>query len=249
VVDGGSWEGPISWRKPTVFGLSFGITLLTLSWFMSFLRPGRMFGWVTLGLYSVASVGEVFLVSMQKWRGVPSHFNDATVFDEAVFSAMGLLVSVIAIVTLVIAIRSLLSMDAPASLALAIRLGLLLMLVSQAVGVQMIAVEGNTFGAAGALKVPHAFTLHVAQVLPALALMLLASESTEGRRVRIVGLGAVGYALVIASTLMQTYAGRSPLDLAAGSTVLALVGLALLVGAAVVAIRGLASRPRSVTPA
>ena len=23
LVDGGSWEGPVSWRKPIVFGLSF----------------------------------------------------------------------------------------------------------------------------------------------------------------------------------------------------------------------------------
>ena len=46
--------------------------------------------------------------------------------------------------------------------------GLLLMLLSQAVGVQMIAEGGNTFGAAGALKLPHALTLHAVQVLPAL---------------------------------------------------------------------------------
>ena len=31
LVDGGGWDGPLSWRKPTVFGLSFGITLLTLT--------------------------------------------------------------------------------------------------------------------------------------------------------------------------------------------------------------------------
>ena len=24
-LDGGSWEGPVSWRKPVVFSLSFGI--------------------------------------------------------------------------------------------------------------------------------------------------------------------------------------------------------------------------------
>ena len=35
--DGGSWSGPLSLRKPTVFGLSFGITLITITWVTSFL--------------------------------------------------------------------------------------------------------------------------------------------------------------------------------------------------------------------
>lgn len=32
LVDGGPWGGPISWRKPVVFGLSFGIAIVTLGW-------------------------------------------------------------------------------------------------------------------------------------------------------------------------------------------------------------------------
>src|SRR5262245_39553990 len=37
VVDGGSWQGPVSWRKPVTFGLSFGLTLITITWVTSFL--------------------------------------------------------------------------------------------------------------------------------------------------------------------------------------------------------------------
>jgi hypothetical protein len=40
-----------------VFGLSFGITLATISWFMSFLRPRRVTGWLLLGVLATASVG------------------------------------------------------------------------------------------------------------------------------------------------------------------------------------------------
>jgi hypothetical protein len=76
----------------------------------------------------------------------------------------------------------------------------------------MIVKGGNTFGAAGALKVPHAGTLHAVQVLPALALVLLISESSERHRLRIVALGTAGYVVLIASTLVQTYSGRGPLD-------------------------------------
>jgi hypothetical protein len=31
-VRGGPWDGPVSWRKPATFGLSFGSTLITISW-------------------------------------------------------------------------------------------------------------------------------------------------------------------------------------------------------------------------
>jgi len=247
VLDGGSWEGPVSWRKPVVFGLSFGIFMLTMTWLMGFLRPRAWAAWLVVGIMGVASLGEVSLITMQAWRGVPSHFNDSTTFDETVFSWMGMLVSILVLMTLVVTVWAFVRLDAPPSLALAIRLGLVLMLVSQGVGAQMIAEGSNTFGDDGALKVPHAFTLHAAQVLPALALLLLVGESTERRRVRIVALGAVGYALVVASAMTQTYSGRAPLDLGLVSTVLALAGLAVLVGCAVVALRGLVGR--SSTPA
>jgi hypothetical protein len=242
LVDGGGWEGPLSWRKPIVFGLSFGITLVTFSWFLGFLRPARWAGWVVVGILSAGSLGEVFLVSMQTWRGVPSHFNESTPFNATVFSLMGLLVTILAATTVLITVWAFVRIDAPASLRLAIRLGLVLMLVSQAVGVQMIVEAGNTYGSAGALKVPHAFTLHAAQILPALALLVLVSEITERRRMEIVGLGALGYAVVIASTMAQAYAGEAPLDLTWASSTLALTGLALLGASAVLALRGLATR-------
>jgi hypothetical protein len=250
LVDGGGWEGPVSWRKPVVFGLSFGIFLLTVTWLMGFLRPRAFTAWLVVGILGVASLGEVSLITMQTWRGVASHFNEATTFDETVFSWMGMLVAIIVVMTLIITVWAFVRLDAPPSLALAIRLGLVLMLVSQGVGAQMIAEGGHTFGTDGALKVPHAFTLHAAQVLPALALLLLVSESTERRRLRVVALGAVGYGFVVASTMLQTYSGRAPLDLALGTTALAAVGLALLAACAVLALLGLATRtgPPPVTP-
>ena len=206
---------------------------------MSFLRPRRVFGWLSIGILGIASVGEVALVSMQTWRGVASHFNETTPFDSSVFSLMGMLVSLIGVMTLLITVRSFVGVDAAPSLALAIRLGLVLTLVSQGVGVQMIAEGGNTFGQAGALKVPHALTLHAAQLLPALALVLAVSESAESRRVRIVGLGALGYGVVIVSTMVQTYAGRAPFDFGVVSSLLAIVGLVVLAASAVLALRGL----------
>jgi hypothetical protein len=250
LIDGGSWEGPVSWRKPTVFGLSFGIMLMTVTWIVGLMRTGKITGWIVMGVLSMASVAEVFLISMQRWRGVASHFNESTPFDETVFSMMGLLVTFVAAITVLVTIRSFWPMEASASLAWAVRIGLVLLLVSQAVGVQMIAEGGNTFGAAGALKVPHAFTLHALQVLPALALLLVVAEFTERQRLEIVALGGVGYGLLIASTMTQTYAGLAPLEPSNLATSLAASGLVVLAVCLGITLRGIAhhvhppTRPR-----
>jgi hypothetical protein len=232
-----------------VFGLSFGVTLVTLAWMLGFLRPGRVAAWVVTGVLVAASAGEVALVSMQTWRGVPSHFNEDTAFDATVFSVMGMLVALIVLMTVVMSVWSFFRLDAPASLALAIRSGLVLLLVSQMVGVQMIVEGGNTFGASGALKVPHALTLHAIQVLPALALLLSLSGAAERGRVRVVALGAAGYAVLIASSMVQTYGGHGPLDLSPVVVLLALGGVAILAASGLVAIRGVVSTLHGRPPA
>jgi hypothetical protein len=107
--------------------------------------------------------------------------------------------------------------------------------------VQMIVEGGNTLGAAGVLKVPHFVTLHAVQVLPALALLSALSRSTEAAMVRIVGVGAAGYGALIASTTVQAYDGRGPLDLGVVTSLLALAGLGLLAAAALIVLRGLRS--------
>ena len=240
LVDGGPWEGPVSWRKPIVFGLSFGILLMTVAWIVGLMRMRKVTGWIVLGILSAASVAEVFLITMQRWRGVASHFNESTPFNAAVFGLMGFLVMWVALATIVITIRSFWPMDAPTSLAWAIRIGLVLLLVSQAVGVQMIAEGGNTFGAAGALKVPHAFTLHALQVLPALALLLVIAEFTESQRLEIVALAGVGYGLLIGSTMVQAYAGLAPLEPSNFATALAAAGLVVLAVCLGITLRGVA---------
>ena len=38
LVVGGAWQGPVSFRKPATFGLSFGLTTITLAWVTGRLR-------------------------------------------------------------------------------------------------------------------------------------------------------------------------------------------------------------------
>jgi hypothetical protein len=247
-VDGGPWEGPVSWRKPIVFGLSFGITLATMAWIAGLTGMRRWLGWVIVGSLSVASAVEVALVTMQRWRGVPSHFNDDTPFDSTVFGIMGALVSLIVLLTVVLTVWAVVRLDAPPSLALAVRAGLVLVLVSQAVGVHMIIEGGNTFGPAGAMKLPHAVTLHAVQVLPAVALLVLTRETSERHRMRVVSVAAVGYAFLVAATMVQAYDGRAVTDVRATPAVLALLGAGLLTAGVVAALADLRLHPGGTRP-
>lgn len=247
LVDGGPWSGPVSWRKPVTFGLSFGLTALTAGWILQFV-PGRHGArWLVAGPLGAASAAEVGLVSLQQWRGVPSHFNDAAPFDAAVFALMGVAVAFIVAALVALTVWCLRPLTAPPSLAWAIRLGLLLLLVSQGIGGALIANGSATIGAAGAGKVPHAITLHAVQVLPALALLLRAGRLSERRRVLAVGVGALGYASLSAGAVLQAAAGRAPLALVPGTATLGAVGAALLVGAAGWALLAALHRPGRAT--
>lgn len=237
LVTGGTWVGPVSWRKPVLFGFSFGTTLATLTWFLTFLRLGRLGGWAVVVVLGVGTGGEVLLVTLQQWRGVPSHFNVATPFDTAVFIAMGFLIAAVVAATAVLLLRSLWRVRAPASLAWALRAALLLLLVSNAVGAQMIAGGGSAVGEAGTLKVPHALTVHALQVLPLLALLVGVADRREARRVATVAAAALGYGLLVASTVLQAEAGRSPLEPDVVPVALAVAGLVVLAGAVVDASR------------
>jgi hypothetical protein len=245
---GGSLEGPLSWRKPTVFGLSFGITAVTIAFVASALRLSKVASWILLGSLGVASVAETALITMQTWRGVPAHFNFATVFDTAVFIAMGVLVTIVAVVLLVLTVLSFTAMRGiPRSLALAIQAGMVLLIVGQILGVLIITTgvqpaamgddaavfgpNGVVLGSAGILKYPHGIALHAVQLLPLLALLGLLTRWNESRRTSTIARAALGYVLITAISTIQAYTGRGGLMLSWFEVAALTVGIMLLVGA------------------
>ena len=102
-LDGSAWWGPVSWRKPINFAFSLGVTALSIGWAQGLMGRSRVLGWTTTALIGGASVIELGLITMQTWRGVPSHFNVATDFDGAVFTAMGVSVGTLTLGLLVMA--------------------------------------------------------------------------------------------------------------------------------------------------
>jgi len=210
VVSGTTWEGPLSYRKAMTFGLSFGLTLATLAWATSFLRMNERVRTLLLGAFTAVSVVETALVTMQVWRGVPSHFNFETGFDTVVsmmLAAGGGVIIVTVLGFTVAALRS--ASGLSPSMLLALRFGLVVLLVSLGVGALMIA-DGVTlsrggqpqlaYTTAGALKPVHAVAMHAILVVPALAWLLRFTSWTERRRTRVVAAVAVGYAVVVAGT-------------------------------------------------
>ncbi|MBI4482204.1 MAG: hypothetical protein HY652_04860 [Acidobacteria bacterium] len=230
VVTGGSLTGDVSWRKPILFGEAFGLTALSVGWIMAFLPKRRVLGWVLALMLGVANTGEVFWVAMQQWRGVPSHFNNSTPFDAAAFALAGFLILLTGIVIVIVALLSFISLEANRSLAWAIRISMLLLIAAQVIGILMIRRGGNTFGPAGAMKVPHAAAIHAPQVLLVLAWLLLFANWRESRRTRVLILGAVGYTVAVALSASQSLRGLAPFDLDVVS--------ALVLGAAVAGIMG-----------
>ena len=219
LVTGWTWIGPVSLRKAATFGLSFGLTLPSVAWATSYLRlPARG---LVLGVFIATCVVETVLISMQAWRGVPSHYNFATPFDTAVSTTLALGGGVIVLVGVVCTLAAFAGAGGLApSMALAVRTGLVVLLVAFATGAVMVArgvVEARggqaqlAYDTAGSLKPLHAVAMHVVLVLPALAWLLAHTSWAEARRLRLVWVAVVADAVLTAVVGYEAFAGIPPL--------------------------------------
>jgi hypothetical protein len=235
-----SWEGPVSWRKPALFGLATGVTLLSLGWVLGLLdwkRTGRILALVT----AAAAIIEVALITLQTWRGVPSHFNVATPFDAFVNYAIDVLITVVtlAIATLTIGVFGRLRQGgrpAARDVALAARAGLVLLLLSCLFGYFMLvygaqrvqsALPPEIFGSAGLLKFVHGIPMHAIQILPISCWILLRLGFGELHRTRLVQALTAGVAALSIFAAVQTFAGRSRFDFMPATTVLVAIAAVL----------------------
>jgi hypothetical protein len=244
---GGSVSGAVSWRKPTTFGISFGVTTVTLAWVATYLPVRKAVGWTAAGLLGAAVTYEVAWVTVQRARGVPAHFNDTTPLDERLFIGGAVMVAVAIGVIVAMTLAALVHTTAPAPMALAIRAGLVGLLAAQASGVWMLLhglrlldadadplIESmGTYGAAGSMKFAHAVPMHAIQVLVVLAWLLSRSGLPQRRQTQLIAFGVVGYAGLVAVALGRTTSGLAPVDLRNASTLGYLLAAAFLAAPAV----------------
>lgn len=175
--DGADWNGPLSLRKPGLFGVSAGLTVWSIAWLMTQLRPQR-FDRVLANLVAGSLLIEVGLITWQYWRGLPSHFNHATFLDATIEVTMLVLILFVTASIFYLTLRTSRLRSIERSKAIAIRGGMWLLLLSCGLGI-LTTVLGEvniaserpheTWGRAGVLKFPHGVALHAIQLLPMLS--------------------------------------------------------------------------------
>ncbi|WP_225830289.1 hypothetical protein [Streptomyces sp. NK08204] len=207
-VDGGPWDGPVSWGKPVTFGLSFGATLIAVTWVTSYLRVGARLRTVLLVVLAADCLVEVGGITLQAWRRVPSHLNMETPFDTAVSMTLAMGGGVLVTLLTVFAVASFrYRPTGPAGMALAVRSGFAILLVALASGAAMIARgvvltrtghQEAAYHSTAPLKPLHGVSLHAVLVLPLLAWLLSRTTWSEGARQRIVAAAVGLYATAVA---------------------------------------------------
>lgn len=243
LIDGGPWQGPVSWRKPITFGVSFGLTTITLGWMAGMLGLPRRVARPLLIALAVATTLEVLWVTSQRYRGVPSHFNFDTTYDTVVFLLGGASILVVFGVVVTLAAFAFRRSSAQPAMTLALQVGLVVLVVAQIVGGFMISrgiastaddtaeVASTTVDPEGSTKVPHAAAMHGIQTLPGLAWLLTFSTHPRRRRRGLVATASAGYAGLVVVSILQTLDGRAAWDLTLVTGVLLVASVAALLGA------------------
>ncbi len=222
--EGTPWEGPLSWRKPMLFGLSSGLTAISVGWIMG-LAPFRknLTSLAFSGIFSGAILIEVALISLQTWRGEASHFNGSTPLNFAIYIAIDVLVILIALqifyLTYHICAVNPIAAD-PAIIASA-RTGMILLSLACLFGFWAL-LHGNMqvkknlppeiFGDAGIIKFVHGVPIHAIQHLPLQAWLLALCGLSPSSRLRLTWISASGIAALTLFALIQTLEGRARLD-------------------------------------
>ncbi len=234
---GGTWEGPVSWRKPILFGFSTGVTLLSIAWFFDKLKVHK-FDVAISSVLSIALVLEVGLITLQQWRGQASHFNQTTVVNSWIEHMMTLLIVLATVALCHITYRSFVFLGTPKDLTWSIRGGLGFLLLSCLIGFgllyhgQLQIAEGNNpslLGEEGVTKFPHGVAIHALQLFPILCYFFARLGLSLPQRVSAIRYSIASMGSLLIYSLVQTLLGKSRFDLnVPGATLLALSILLLL---------------------
>ena len=221
LIDGGSLSGPISWRKPILFGFSAGVTVLSMGWVIGKMQR-RSLDFTLYALFALAMLVEVVLITLQQWRGVASHFNRATPLDAAVLNWIEGFIIFAALVIAEITRRSYRKLQAVPEMALAIRSGMGLLLVSCLLGFVLVA-YGNyrvsqdlapeVYPPSGVMKFPHGVPMHAIQFLPFVAWFSRKLGVEEKQRYRAVTVALLSVMAFTVFSLLQTFTGRVRFEL------------------------------------
>ena len=218
---GGPWEGEVSWRKPILFGISAGLTSISMGWVWSSLSQRKYDSFLSCTA-ALALLIEVGLIDLQQWRGVPSHFNRSTTLDSIIYNAMGLLILWVTGVILMLTIRSFTEpLSQPLPMLIATQYGLIYLTISCLIGI-IININGDLrmqhglppaqYGDAGVPKFPHGVVIHALQWLPLLAWGASKARFSNTTQLRLILLASRASGLLLIYAAVVTLLGRARFD-------------------------------------
>ncbi|WP_089154104.1 hypothetical protein [Micromonospora sp. NBS 11-29] len=269
VADPRVLTGAPAWLKPMKFAVSFVLYGTTLAWMLSLLpRRSRLAERAATVIVAVAVV-EMAVIVAQVLRGTPSHFNDTTGLNAALFAIMGAAIMVLFLAQVVLAVVLLRRPVPDRAGGYAVRLGLGLSLLGMLVAFPMltqhpVGAPAGTSGAhsvgvpdggpglplvgwsstGGDLRIGHFVGLHALQALPLLAIGLhrfLGARLDALTRARLVLVGGAAYGGVTLLTTWQALRGQ---PLLRPDTLTLTVAATLVVATAAATGLVLARRPR-----
>jgi hypothetical protein len=210
------------WFKPMKFAISIAIFTGTMAWLLGYLQNSARAVRVISGIIAVTMLGEMVLIATQSARGVQSHFNHQTGFDDAIFSAMGVLIVINTVATahgVWLFYRR--PTTANGALLTGIRVGMIIFVLASLEGGLMVAKDSHSVGVhdggpglpfinwstgAGDLRVAHFVGMHALQLFPLLGWFLDRRGVISGRRW--VAFAAMAYFVIAAFLVVQALAGR-----------------------------------------
>ena len=229
------WEGRTGWRKPMLFGVSNAMVFGALA--KGLAAQSVMPRATSAHAAAWSTAVEVAVITVQSWRGQPSHFNTSTRVDAALYAAKLTGVTILGVVCLATAAGCVLRChhtSAPDRAAL--RCGLLLLSCAVLVGFGQVAYGHSllpradseiteqecrrvTVDVAGApcyevyggalLKILHFVPLHSTEPLLLLSWASVRAGRSERQSLRSVHHAAAGLALLtLASTWQVARAGK-----------------------------------------
>ena len=206
------------WIKPMKFLTSIAIFLWTVAWFMPETLNKPAHRGLVRWTIAVAMTIEVVLIILQSGRGTTSHFNITSPADAAVFSVMGITITISTMAMMLF--LWILRRDTPpqrAGYLWGVRLGVSLFVIASWLGFVIVANMGHTVPrpdggpglpfvnwstTGGDLRIVHFFGMHAMQALPILGFLLDRSGLGASRNVMVatavVWLAAMGGLLMLA---------------------------------------------------
>lgn len=214
------WESNIGWRKPILFGVSTGITLVSLSWVARFVTTRR--GRAAALIISILAPLEVLIITVQTWRNVPAHFNNGSTVDQMLTNSIDAMLVAITLAIFYLTWQSFRIQDLEPDWLLSLRLGMIYLSIGCMLGFG-VAIYGNIILATGGdpaavapngvPKFVHGMPVHALQILPMLVFFLRLINPNLSNRKKSIWFISHAIALATVYAFWQTINGLNRFEL------------------------------------